>query len=421
MDDATCDIGKEKEMGIVAGKTPKEGVRPSGGARKSRMVLAAFVAESPAHRRKLQGFCDYAAKAGWIVETVVDIGALGQSIMSPDELDVYDGFVIDFWPLYHIIDPLRLHRPVVSVDRSFGDACGIDTVVCDSRAVGVTAAREILGREPASIAFVAPALGWEFFETRKESFLSAVEAAGREALVWSIGTHGDRLAERRRLAAWLRSLPKPCAVFAPNDVVAVAVFAAARLASLRVPQDLAILGVDNDELLCGSCLPSLSSVMVDFANAGRIAARLLDARMADADAGCACGQNRHETYGVLGIASRGSTRVARPDEHPYLQHGLEFISRNACRGISAADVAHAMFLSRRAAEYAFAASGRTIHAAIMDARLDRVREQLLATSRSLEAIAASCGFSSAEYANPLFKARFGSTMGAFRDKARKAR
>ena len=72
-------------MGIVAGKTPKEGVRPSGGARKSRMVLAAFVAESPAHRRKLQGFCDYAAKAGWIVETVVDIGALGQSIMSPDE------------------------------------------------------------------------------------------------------------------------------------------------------------------------------------------------------------------------------------------------------------------------------------------------------------------------------------------------
>ena len=59
------------------------------------MVLAAFVAESPAHRRKLQGFCDYAAKAGWIVETVVNIGALGQSITSPDELDIYDGFVID--------------------------------------------------------------------------------------------------------------------------------------------------------------------------------------------------------------------------------------------------------------------------------------------------------------------------------------
>ncbi len=402
-------------------KTPKERGLASGGIRKSRMVLAAFVAESPAHRRKLQGFCDYAAKAGWIVETVVNIGALGQSITSPDELDIYDGFVIDFWPLYHIIDPLKLRRPVVAVDRSFGDGCGIDTVSCDSRAVGVTAAQELLGRAPASISFVAPALDWEFFKTRKEAFISTVEAAGRKVQVWSIGDNGDRLAERRRLAEWLRSLPKPCAVFAPNDVVAVAVFSAARLASLRMPQDVAILGVDNDELLCGSCLPSLSSVMVDFENAGRLAARLLDARMADADAGRSRGPDRHETYGVLGIASRGSTRVARPDEHPYLHYGLEFISRNACRGISVADVAHAMFLSRRAAEYAFAASGRTIHAAILDARLDRVRELLLATSGPIEAIATSCGFSSAEYANPLFKARFGATMGAFRDKARKGR
>ena len=402
-------------------KTPKEGGRPSGGTRKSRIVLAAFLPESPAHRCKLQGFCDYAAKAGWNVETVFNIGALGQSITSLDELDIYDGFVIDFWPLYHIIDPLRLQRPVVSVDRSFGDDCGIDTVICDSRTVGVTAARELLRRDPASLAFVAPALDWDFFKTRKESFISTVEAAGRKVLVWSISDKGDRLAERRRLAAWLRSLPKPCAVFAPNDVVAVAVFSAARLASLRMPQDVAILGVDNDELLCGSCFPSLSSVMVDFENAGRIAARLLDARMADIDAGRSRGPDRHETYGVLGIASRGSTRAARPDEHPYLQRGLEFISRNAYRGISVADVAHAMCLSRRAAEYAFAATGRTIHAAILDARLDRVRELLLATSGPLEAIATSCGFSSAEYANPLFKARFGATMGAFRDKARKGR
>jgi LacI family transcriptional regulator len=402
-------------------KTPKERGLPSDGTRKSRIVLAAFVPESPAHRCKLQGFCDYAAKAGWNVETVFNIGALGQSITSLDELDIYDGFVIDFWPLYHIIDPLRLQRPVVSVDRSFGDDCGIDTVMCDSRAVGVTAAQELLKRDPASIAFVAPALDWNFFETRKESFISAVEAAGRDVLVWSIGDKDDRLAERQRLAAWLRSLPKPCAVFAPNDIVAVAVFSAARLASLRMPQDVAILGVDNDELICGSCLPSLSSVMVDFENAGRIAARLLDARMADVDAGRSRGPDRHETYGVLGIASRGSTRVVHQDEHPYLQHGLEFITRNACRGISVADVARAMFLSRRAAEYAFAASGRTIHGAILDARLDRVRKLLLATSAPLEAIATSCGFSSAEYANPLFKARFGATMGAFRNKARKER
>ncbi len=103
----------------------KEAGRPSGGTRKSRMVLAAFVPESPAHRRKLQGFCD-------------------------------------------------------------------------SRAVGVTAAQELLGRDPASISFVAPALDWVFFETRKESFISTVEADGRNVLVWSIGDKGDRLAERRR-------------------------------------------------------------------------------------------------------------------------------------------------------------------------------------------------------------------------------
>ena len=186
-------------------KPQKKGGLPSGGMRKSRMVLAAFVPESPAHRHKLQGLCDYAAKAGWTVETVVNIGALGQSITSPDELDIYDGFVIDFWPLYHIINPLRLQRPVVSVDRSFDDACGIDTVRCDSRAVGVTAAQELLGRDTASISFVAPALDWEFFKERKESFISTVEAAGRKVQVWSIGDKDDRIAERRRLAEWLRS------------------------------------------------------------------------------------------------------------------------------------------------------------------------------------------------------------------------
>ncbi|MBQ6248141.1 MAG: helix-turn-helix transcriptional regulator, partial [Kiritimatiellae bacterium] len=78
-----------------------------------------FVAESPAHRRKLQGFCDYAAKAGWIVETVVNIGALGQSITSPDELNIYDGFVADHSPNLNCVTI----RPVTTADgRLIGTA-----------------------------------------------------------------------------------------------------------------------------------------------------------------------------------------------------------------------------------------------------------------------------------------------------------
>jgi LacI family transcriptional regulator len=207
---------------------------------------------------------------------------------------------------------------------------------------------------------------------------------------------------------WLRSLPKPVALLACNDVCGQQVLVTCREAGLAVPAEVAVLGVDDDDVVCELAEPRLSSVVPDTQRIGYEAAALLGRLMA--------GQRPAATLLVppRGLAARGSTDVlAVPD--PELATALAFIRRHACEGITVEDVLKAVPLSRRALERRFADHfRRSPKGEILRVQLEQVKQLLADTDLSLAQIAARTGFRHAEYLSVVFKEKTGQTPSRFR-------
>lgn len=213
------------------------------------------------------------------------------------------------------------------------------------------------------------------------------------------------------LKHWLLQLPKPAAVMAVHDLRATHVLEAAREAKINVPEELAIIGVDNDELLCDFTEPQLTSISPDHVYEGELAAqelhRLLNQRTA-----------RRFTKTVRSkkktIVERESTHQISSSAH-IADLALAYIRRNALKGISACDVVKHLGVSRRLADLRFREyHGKSILDAILDIRLNEVKRKLTASQSTIKSITAACGFTNEIHAKHLFKKRFGITMSAFR-------
>ena len=180
---------------------------------------------------------------------------------------------------------------------------------------------------------------------------------------------------------WLQALPPQTAVFAANDRRAMTILDICRIAGIRVPGDLAILGCDNDEILCENTTPPLSSVEPDFQTAGYQAAQTLDRLMAGAGADAVPVRQR---YGVKRIVERVST-LYRPNAlNPRTLAALDFIRLNAANEIGVADVAAHIRISRRSAELLFRRDlDQTIGHAIQAARVERMKTLLADTSGAM--------------------------------------
>jgi LacI family transcriptional regulator len=215
--------------------------------------------------------------------------------------------------------------------------------------------------------------------------------------------------EKKRLAKWLLKLPKPIGLFAAYDIQAQIVLDVCRSHSIPVPEQIAVLGVDNDPLLCNLSTPSLSSVIPNAIGAGMLAAELLEQLMSN---------NKTVSPGKLlaplGIAQRQSTDVTAVDD-PLIAQAMQFIRENACNGINVEDVLRTVPLSRRLFESRFRkATGKTPHEMITQRRLSRVELLLRDTDLSQEEIARRCGFEYAEYMNTLFRKQHGISPGVYR-------
>ncbi len=216
-------------------------------------------------------------------------------------------------------------------------------------------------------------------------------------------------AEQKRLAGWLRSSRRPLAVMACNDVRAQQVLDACSNENLSVPEEVAVIGVDNDALLCRVCAPPLSSVIANAEAVGFRAAELLSSLM---DGGVAPAEP--EAVPPIGIATRQSTDVVAIDD-PAVAAALRYIRENACRGISVDEViAHAP-LSRSTLERRLRRLlGRTPQEEIRAVQIKRARELLATTDLPVEEIAGLVGFEHPEYLHFVFKKLTGITPGAFR-------
>ena len=188
------------------------------------------------------------------------------------------------------------------------------------------------------------------------------------------------------LSEWLLSLPKPCAVFACNDVRALDVSSACRVLNLKVPEDVIILGVDNDELICGMSTPPLSSVEPDLIWHGARAAELLQ-QILD-------GHNAPSSVKIdpKGIVERPSTDLI-VFEKEHVARALRYMRKGLHLSIGSEQIAREVGVSRSLLDRDFKEDvGHTVSHELRRIRLRRIRHLLIHTDLTLEAIADRTGF-----------------------------
>lgn len=286
------------------------------------------------------------------------------------------------------------------------------SVYCSNTAVAESAAKVFAGKRLAHFAFVGTRTDDEWSGERGAAFRRLAAAAGCSFSEFKSprtarSNHRNELAA---LAEWSKRLPKPCGIFAACDARAKDVLDACALARVPIPEQAMVLGVDNEEFICRQTLPTLSSVVPDFAHGGYLAAEMLVDLIA--------GKKRRMppmTFGVKGVVERMSTTDTR-ETGRMVGRAQEFIRTYATStDISVADVAKASGTSLRLLQKNFkAVAGTTICDALQTERLKRVCEILSETSTPIGQIGELCGFGNDAYLKKLFHRRFGCTMRDYR-------
>lgn len=302
--------------------------------------------------------------------------------------------------------------PAVFVDCGAGDEVSgrlrFGRVRSDPGSIAALAARVLLSSKYGDFAFVPNGVPLPWSVERGTAFEHCIDVAGRRFHRFnrvSSGKAAEKDAESP-LERWLEALPKPCGIFAANDAVGEEVLGACAHIGIPVPDDVAVMGVDNHEYFCESTTPTLSSIALDLRAEGRAAVELLDILMA------AHGKKRpaRPTRFVPARASvlRASTRFARDRR---VARALEFIRLNACaEKFGPRDVVREMGVSRTLADKLFrTVVGQTMLEEIHAVRLARARE-LLAAGNAPYVVGAECGYASHDDFRRVFRKRIGTTI-----------
>lgn len=375
-------------------------------------------APRPTYQERLSGVMDYAHERGWRVQTVDSPD--GDKIASLLDLWHPRGVIIESGSgTNHYPASLFSRLPVVYLDRDWKTLSytkgRIGCVEHDPVSTARAAAKELLSLDCAAYAFVPNFVPISWSDSRERAFRAVLELHGKSLSRFrfrqSVEDHATWHANLRR---FLKGLPKPCGVFAANDPVAETVLVACADIGCSVPDDIAVVGVDDHAAICENTMPTLSSVALDFTGAGRISARLLKELIHSPSETPSV-----RTFGVLGLTRRASTRrLLRSDSD--VSKALEMIRVKACEGLRARDVLNGMECSRRLAELRFrSATGQSPLEAIHLRRLECAREMLANTERTVEAIANMCGYGSAVFLQKLFRQHLGTTPSEWRKQNRR--
>jgi LacI family transcriptional regulator len=287
-------------------------------------------------------------------------------------------------------------------------------VGCDDRAIGRLAGEHLLGRELKRFAYCGLA-GVAWSDHRGAGFATVVIQAGFPCHRYD-DVRDKRIPSawekaQNALAGWIAALPKPVGLMASTDIHAQQVLDACRRAAVAVPEEVAVIGVDNDEDLCRLCDPPLSSVVNNSRQIGYEGARLLARLM-----GGELRRSRVEPTLIqpLGVVPRGSTDVTAI-ENQEVAEAVSYIRKHACEGIQAGDVARAICRSRATLYRMFEGTlGRAPKHEILRLQLDRAKTLLTQTNHTMDEIAELAGFSGASYFSVVFKREVGMTAGTFR-------
>jgi len=353
--------------------------------------------ESPAFSALKACVLPVAKDRGWAVH-VFALGGMATTVAelvhawNPDGCIVYatdnSGLQGDFG---------KWRRPTVAINAR-RPIRGITTISHDSSSTGRLAATELASIGMDNFAFFSTTRRLAWVEARFGSFADEIRRRGRSVARYAKGPIGD----------WLAALPKPCGLFAANDIMAELAVSEAVARKIDIPNEIALVGCDDDLQICEHSEVTISSIRPDFP---RCAMLTVDAL------GCAMDGKPYRGgvgYGDVGITRRASMRRIA-GHSARIASTLEHIRQHACDGIGASDVIGMIGGSRRSAEMRFRkATGHSILEEIQAVRLAEVERLLSNPAMKIGFIAARTGYRSENFLTRLFKRETGLTPSQWR-------
>jgi LacI family transcriptional regulator len=295
---------------------------------------------------------------------------------------------------------------------------GVPFIGVDNEAVAGMAADHLTERGLRHFGFCGLPPGVHpHLDERREFFVARIRRSGHQVFVYEdrAGRSTPWDLEQRRLADWIARLPKPVGIMTCHDDRGLQVLDACQAAEVSVPDEVAIISVDDDELLCSMFTPQLSSIDVNPERIGYRAAVLLEQMMA--------GEPPLREPILLpprGVVLRQSTDTLAVDD-PDVAESLRYIRSHACEGLRVEELLGQVHLSRSLLERRFhTLVGRTPKAEISRVQLERAKQLLSETHLPLDAVAAKSGFRDARYLCDVFARKVGVTPGTYREQTRRA-
>lgn len=375
-----------------------------------RINIGIMIERSRAYGRQLcEGVAAYAlGHRDWSL-TPID----GDDLSDGRKMRRFDGFICRFLDTRIPARFRRFGKPIVDVyhDRPLKGVAAVDSNHVE---IGRTAAAHFLERHFTRFAFCGHN-GCGYSDGRFAGFAETLRAAGFECLRYATPANvryrfdsktifsdpTDNEGDRQQLQSWLVNLPKPIAVFCSHDFRAYQLMQCCNREGISIPGEVAVLGVDNDSILCSFTTPSLSSVDPNAFGVGYAAAE----RLAELIAGAA-DDGTPRSVPCRGVVLRESTDTF-PIEPRWLADALLFIQRNATSGISACDVCQHVGRSHTlVADHFKRLIGTNIQEVIARTRLAEAKRLLTAGEPPIK-VAKMTGFRSLSYFSNCFASAFG--------------
>lgn len=384
--------------------------------RTKRIVVAFRLAGEPG-RRKLGGFLRYIAEheLDWDLQFIRIREEFSSEFVSALADRDIDGIIYSMPSAKDGAAELsKLDIPTIALDIYdeqilHGRKTNLVYITGSADETGEDAARHFLSQGIyRSYGFVGDLQGHTWSKLRGEAFIESIRAAGFSVARYRVRGKGYDLPH---LADWIRGLPKPAAIFAAFDDRAIQVLEACHETKVAIPGDVAVLGVDNDEMLCANTTPPLTSIQPDHDRMGYLAAERL-AEMLD---GKRIKKPDHLLVGTKTIVIRESTSPVS-NAGRLVQRALAYIRANATKAIKPRDVAAYLKVSRSLADLRFRElQHESIGDAIRHYRLEEVRRRLIGTNDTIENIANDCHFAKLCRLSEAFAADYGCSMGQYRE------
>ena len=377
-----------------------------------RKVLLVFDLRWDDTKAMLKGVARY-DQGNWDVLLDVQAASLDESWWL--ENTPWDGIISRHFNNSFIKIARERKIPVVDLDDA---PCieGFPKVRPNNLLIGQMGARHLLEKGFRAFAYCGVDETWSV--ERHRGYAEALRAAEKSCHLFTapyamVDPRWDA-EQQKEIRQWLEDLPRPLALMACNDLRALQVVSVCRTAGYLVPNEVAILGVNNDYLRCAFGHPPLSSVETDKQLAGYRAAQILDRMMIHGETQA----NDEVLIDPLGIVTRQSTDVLAIDDEA-TSTALHYIRQFACQGISVEDVVQRAGIGRHQLERNFRKwVGRSPHAEIRAVQIARAKQLLVDTDMPLKNIADVVGIPHIEYLIVVFKEHVGLTPGAFRKKHR---